>query len=88
LSPAQYPWYLMWLLPFLAFWPSRSVLLLCATIPLYYASFHFAARETLETARPILLALIWGPVWTYAAFEMWRTPISVSPQSQFARNPL
>jgi alpha-1,6-mannosyltransferase len=88
LSPAQYPWYLMWLLPFLAFWPSRSVLLLCATIPLYYASFHFAARETLETARPILLALIWGPVWTCAAFEMWRTPINNGPQPQFARNPL
>ena len=72
LSPAQYPWYLLWLLPFLAFWPSPAFLLLCATIPLYYATFHFAARETLEQAGPILLALIWLPVWALLATEAWR----------------
>ena len=72
LSPAQYPWYLLWLTPFLAFWPSPAFLLLSATIPLYYASFHFAARETLEQAGPILLALIWLPVWALLAVEAWR----------------
>ena len=72
LSPAQYPWYLLWLAPFLAFWPNPAFLLLAATIPLYYASFHFAARETLDTAKPLLLALIWVPVWTLLAVEWWR----------------
>jgi alpha-1,6-mannosyltransferase len=72
LSPAQYPWYLLWLVPFLAFWPSPAALLLCATIPLYYASFHFIAHGTIDVARPALLALIWVPVWALASFEMWQ----------------
>ena len=72
LSPAQYPWYVLWVLPFLAFWPSRAFLLLSAVVPLYYASFHFAARETLEAAAPIIVALIWLPVWAVLAFEIRR----------------
>ena len=74
LSPAQYPWYALWLVPFLAFAPTPALLLMTATLPLYYASFHFAARETLGTAKPVILALIWAPVWTALAFEVWRAP--------------
>ena len=69
LSPAQYPWYALWLAPLLAFRPNRAFLLLNATIPLYYASFYFAARDTLEAAQPVLLALIWVPVWLLAAYD-------------------
>ncbi len=69
-SPAQYPWYVLWVLPFLAFWPSRAILMLSALVPLYYASFHFAARETLETAGPIIVTLIWVPVWALLVQEI------------------
>ncbi len=72
LSPAQYPWYALWLAPFLCFWPSRGFLLLTALIQLYYASFFFVARETFDVARPILVAAIWLPVWTLLAIEHWR----------------
>ncbi len=72
LSPAQYPWYALWLAPFLVLTPYPAFLLMMATLPLYYASFHFAARETLEAARPVILTLIWVPVWTALAFEIWR----------------
>lgn len=71
-SPAQYPWYLLWLVPFLAFRPIPGFLLLGATIPLYYASFHFAARETLETAGPVIVALIWLPVWGLLFWQAWQ----------------
>lgn len=69
-SPAQYPWYVLWGLPFLGFWPSKAALALSALVPLYYASFHFAARETLETAGPYLVAAIWLPVWALLAYEI------------------
>lgn len=71
MSPSQYPWYLMWLAPLLVFWPSRAFLLAVATIPLYYAKFHFAALETLELAQPFILAAIWGPVWGLLAYSAW-----------------
>ncbi len=73
LSPAQYPWYALWLIPFLAVSPNPALLLMTATLPLYYASFHFAARESLDIAKPVILALIWAPVWTALAFGYWRS---------------
>jgi uncharacterized membrane protein len=72
LSPAQYPWYLLWVVPFLSFWPSPAFLLLGALIPIYYASFHFAARDTLDAASPLLVAAIWLPVWASLAIEARR----------------
>lgn len=64
LSPAQYPWYSVWLAPFLVFRPYRAFLLLTALIPLYYASFHFAAREAPEVFNTYVVWAIWVPVWT------------------------
>jgi alpha-1,6-mannosyltransferase len=72
LSPAQYPWYVMWVLPFAAFWPSRVLLLMSALIPLYYASFYFIARETIDTAGTLIVAAIWLPVWFAAGIEVWK----------------
>ena len=72
LAPAQYPWYALWLVPLLCFAPRAPLLLMTATLPLYYATFHFAARETLESAQPILIALIWGPVWAALAYGFLR----------------
>jgi alpha-1,6-mannosyltransferase len=84
-SPAQYPWYLLWLAPLLAFWPSRAFLLLGTTIPLYYASFYFAARETLETAGPVILALIWIPVWALIALDWQRSTNTLASDHRPAR---
>lgn len=75
LSPAQYPWYTTWLAPFLVFRPYRAFLLLTATIPLYYASFHFAAREIPEVFSTYIVWAIWVPVWAVLGWEVasvWR----------------
>ena len=45
LSPAQFPWYFIWLIPFLAIRPRLSLLLLTVLLPLYYLRFYFAARD-------------------------------------------
>ena len=81
LSPAQYPWYVLWVTPFLAFWPSRTLLLMGGLVPLYYASFYFIAQETLETAGPILLGMIWLPVWISAALELWAVARNTVPRN-------
>ncbi|WP_072376463.1 glycosyltransferase 87 family protein [Hyphomicrobium sp. NDB2Meth4] len=63
LSPALYPWYTVWMAPFLVFRPYRAFLMLTALIPLYYSFFHFAARGTLEIFNSYVVPGIWAPVW-------------------------
>jgi len=41
LSPTQFPWYFVWVLPFVAIRPTWSMLLLSALLPLYYLRFYF-----------------------------------------------
>jgi hypothetical protein len=70
LSPAQYPWYTTWLAPFLVFRPYRAFLLLTATIPLYYASFHFYSHEIPEVFSTYVVWAIWVPVWAMLGWEL------------------
>ena len=72
LSPAQFPWYAAWMLPFLAFRPSLALLALTALLPVYYTSFHFLARDQYDTFRHGLVWLIWLPVWAGLGLETWR----------------
>ncbi len=71
LSPAQFPWYALWFAPLLAFRPWMGFLLLSATIPLYYAGFHFIARDQREVLGIIAL-VIWLPVWSALGVEALR----------------
>ena len=63
LSPAQYPWYAIWFLPFLPFLPLRCFLVLTVTLPVYYAFFHFNARGHPDIFRNGLVWVIWLPAW-------------------------
>ncbi|MGQ0672765.1 MAG: glycosyltransferase 87 family protein [Hyphomicrobium sp.] len=69
LSPAQFPWYAIWMLPFLCFRPSFALLALTALVPIYYAAFHFLARDSHEVFRSTVVWLIWLPVWALLAVE-------------------
>lgn len=82
LSPAQYPWYTLWVAPFLVFVPSRAFLLLTATIPLYYTSFYFAAHDVPEVFTNFVVWVIWVPVWLFAVLNIvrpQRVPAMASP---------
>lgn len=63
LSPAQFPWYLVWVLPLAALFPWRGVFAATALLPLYYASFHFLARDTYPIYRDGLIWLVWLPIY-------------------------
>ncbi len=51
LAPAPYPWYFIWLLPFLTLAPMTAILTWTATLPLYQLRFHpyFESHEELFT---------------------------------------
>ncbi len=79
LSPSQFPWYALWVLPFAVFVPWSGLLLMTALISIYYAGFHFSSRETYSTYRDGVVFAIWIPVWTLLAYEAWRAGMKGKP---------
>jgi hypothetical protein len=71
LSPAQFPWYYLWLLPFLAIHPIRSLLAATVLLPIYYASFYFHARDTYDIYRTWIVWVIWIPIWGLMVSDFW-----------------
>lgn len=71
LAPAIYPWYALWMAPLLALVPQLGLLLLFATIPLYYTYFYFAAREVTYLYQNGIVWLVWVPVWLWCALAWW-----------------
>ncbi len=72
LSPTQYPWYFIWMLPFLAIRPRPSLLLLTVLLPLYYLRFHFAARDNVGVFDYGIVWLEFAPVWLLLIWEWGR----------------
>jgi hypothetical protein len=70
LSPAQFPWYMIWMMPFLAFRPYWGLLATAVTVPLYYAAFHFIARGRYDVFAHGIVWGIWAPVWLLLAAEV------------------
>jgi hypothetical protein len=71
LSPAQFPWYYVWLIPFLAIRPRMSLLLLTVLLPLYYLRFYFVARGWTNVFDYGIVWLEFVPVWCLLVWE-WR----------------
>ncbi len=72
LSPAQFPWYMTWLLPLLVFLPLRGLLAVTAFVPGYYAAFHLHFNDTFDIYRGGLAAAIWIPIWLWLASDVRR----------------
>ena len=70
LSPVQFPWYALWMLPLLAFLPSLGLLTAVALTSIYYSSFYFMAHDQHQTFRDAVVWLIWIPVWTILIIEI------------------
>ncbi len=68
LSPTFFPWYYVWIIPFLVFHPS-PMKLFTALLPLYYLRFHCLAVGRVEIFDNYLVWLQFVPVWTLIAYE-------------------
>jgi len=71
LSPTQYPWYYLWLLPLLALRPRASLLSLTATLPLYYLRFRMAPAGLANWFDYGVVWLEFAPAWILLILE-WR----------------
>jgi hypothetical protein len=71
LSPTQFPWYYIWMLPFLSLNPRISLLLFTPLLPIYYLRFYFEARGAAAFFDNFLVWLQFAPVWLLLIWE-WR----------------
>jgi alpha-1,6-mannosyltransferase len=81
LSPAQYPWYYLWLLPLLALAPVPGFLVLTATLPLYYLRFYLLQIGRYDLFLDGVVWLIWAPAWILLA---WRLRQGLGPVVRLA----
>ena len=72
LSPTQFPWYSLWLLPFMALRPSGAFLVLALTLPLYYLRPWFGSRGLSAWFDWGVVWLEFGPVWLMLAWQAWQ----------------
>ncbi len=70
-SPTQFPWYSLWMLPFLVFVPRRSLLLFSVLLPIYYLRYYFEGRGDVAFFDNVLVWLQFLPVW-WVIFLEWR----------------
>jgi hypothetical protein len=71
LLPNQFPWYVVWLIPFLAISPRRPLLLLNLLLPLYYLRYYFLTINKVEFFDYGIVWLEFVPVWILILRE-WR----------------
>ncbi|RMG66222.1 MAG: DUF2029 domain-containing protein [Calditrichaeota bacterium] len=69
LSPTQFPWYALWLLPLLVLEPVPALLLLTVTLPLYYGRYWLAARGLEGWFDAWGVWLEFGPVLLWLGYE-------------------
>jgi hypothetical protein len=74
LSPAQFPWYYVWIVPLLALRPRASLLLLTPLLPLYYLRPYFSARGDVTTFDNGFVWLEYLPVWALIVREFYVEP--------------
>ncbi len=70
LSPAQFPWYYLWMLPFLTITPYKPLLLLTALMPLYYLRYYFEPRGQYEFYYQYIVWLEYLPVLAWILYDL------------------
>ena len=71
LSPTQYPWYVLWFLPFLIVVPIWPLLLISVTIPLYFSRYYFLEAERSDIFNTVFVPLQFLPIFLALAVWGW-----------------
>ncbi len=69
LSPTAYPWYYVWVLPFLCLVPVRGLLLLGILLPFYYLRFDMEKWGNAHLFDQYIVWLEFGPVLVLLAYD-------------------
>jgi len=75
LSPTQFPWYSLWILPFLAITPRLPFLVLGILLPLYYMRFYLRTKGLIPLHDNGIVWLEFVPVWFLLVWEGLRGPL-------------
>jgi len=73
LSPTGYPWYFLWLLPWLAIRPNAGLLLLTATLPIYYLRYPLSINNESQLFDNYWVTLEFLPSLLLIAYGLLRT---------------
>lgn len=71
-SPAQFPWYFLWVAPFMVIYPLSSLCLLVPMMSFYYFGFYLMVHDLAEQWRFPVTALSWFLPLALLIFEMKR----------------
>ncbi len=72
LGPTAFPWYYVWMIPFLALAPRWSLLSLTPLLALYYLGYYFEPRGYDHVKERYVVLVEFLPVWTLLAIELVR----------------
>lgn len=72
LSPTQFPWYFLWVLPLMVFVPLWSVLWFTVTLPLYYLRFTMDAHGQSWWYDYGVIWIEFVPIWLGLAWELYQ----------------
>jgi hypothetical protein len=72
LSPTQFPWYSLWLLPLVSIHPLPSLLLPTPLLPLYYLRFYFSAKGQFWVHDYGMVWLQFLPVWSLLLWAWYK----------------
>ncbi len=75
LSPTQFPWYSLWILPFLAVTPRLPFLVLGILLPLYYMRDYLRTEGLTSLHDNGIVWLEFAPVWFLLVWERLRGPL-------------
>jgi len=72
LSPTGYPWYYVWVLPFLCVVPVRGLLLLGVVLPFYYLRFDMDQAGVVHLFDQWIVWIEFGPVFALLTFDLFK----------------
>jgi len=73
LLPMQFPWYALWLVPFLTFYPVSPGLLIILLLPIYDSQIWFLVENRRAVFEYGVVWLQWGPVLAGVIYHAYRT---------------
>lgn len=68
-SPAQFPWYFVWIAPLLAIYPLWGFLVLVPLMALYYLGFYLFVQDLHPAYSGLMAWIVWLPVWLLLVVE-------------------
>ncbi|MEL7543268.1 MAG: glycosyltransferase 87 family protein [Pseudomonadota bacterium] len=75
LSPAQFPWYAVWIAPFLPFLPYVGLIALAVVMPLYYVAFALMVVDRFAVFSDVVVWIEWVPIWLLLVGEAIFRPL-------------